>query len=120
MADGSCQSAPSALLLLPGRAEQGSGVLELALAFSLLSSREGEGEEVVVDGLVVVGVDGNRRRRWGSLYSGEPLYTRGTGTPTSSSARRWWATPSSPTARGAHRAASRGPGSRSLFASPSS
>jgi len=44
MADGSCQSAPSALLLLPGRAEQGSGVPELALAFSLLSSREGEGE----------------------------------------------------------------------------
>jgi len=64
MADGSCQSAPSALLLLPGRAEQGSGVPELALAFSLLSSREGEGEEVVVDGLEVAEIGHRVGQSW--------------------------------------------------------
>jgi hypothetical protein len=49
MADGCCQSAPSALLL-PERTEAELRQT-LALAFSLLSSREGEGEgrEVVVD-----------------------------------------------------------------------
>jgi len=110
--------------VLPVRAERaaaaagtgGAGLRSAGARSGFLDSLLSRGRRgVVVDGVVVVGVDGNQRRRWGSLYSSEPLYTRGTGTPTSSSARRWWATPSR-----AHRAARRGPGSRSLFASPSS
>ena len=83
MADGSCQSAE--------RAELEAELRQALVRFSPLATEKG---------LSLIGSRGRRRNRrpWGRLYSGSAALYPGHGTPTS--ARRWRATSSSPTARG--------------------